>query len=78
MLVGAVFDAWTDFDRVLDGIDAAAATQRAEDGAGSSLAWTLAHVTELVDSWINVRFQGFDGHPLIGQPQFRAGQRHRR
>ena len=44
MLVGAVFDAWADFDRALAGLDAAEALGRAEDGAGSSFAWTLAHV----------------------------------
>ena len=73
MLVGAVFDAWDDLDRALDGLGPAEALLRWEDGTGSSFAWTLAHVTELVDSWINVRFQGLPAHPLIGQSQFRAG-----
>ena len=72
-LVGAVFDAWDDFDRALDGIDSVAALQRWEGGNGSSFAWTLAHATELVESWINRRFQEIPAHPLIGQPQFRAG-----
>lgn len=73
MIVGTVFDAWGDLDRTLAGLSEAEALRRWEDGAGSSFAWTLAHVTELVDSWINVRFQGLPAHPLIGQPQFRAG-----
>jgi hypothetical protein len=72
-LVGAVFDAWDDLDRALDGIDSAVALHRWEDGNGSSFAWTLAHATELVDSWINCRFQDLPAHQLIGQPQFRAG-----
>jgi hypothetical protein len=73
MVVGAVFDAWDDLDRALDGLGPAEALLRWEDGAGSSFAWTLAHVTELIDSWINVRFQGLPAHPLISLPPFRAG-----
>jgi hypothetical protein len=72
-LVGSVFDAWDDLDRALDGIDSAVALHRWEDGTGSSFAWTLVHATELVDSWINRRFQDLPAHQLIGQPQFRAG-----
>lgn len=41
--------------------------------AGQFDRWTLAHVTELVDSWINGRFQGRPADPLIGQGRFRAG-----
>jgi hypothetical protein len=72
-LVGAVFDAWDDLDRALDGIDPAAALRRWGGGNGSAFAWTLAHATELVDNWINRRFQDLPAHPLIGQPHFRAG-----
>lgn len=73
MLVGAVFDAWADLDRALAGLGPTEALLRWEDGDGSSFAWTLAHVTELIDSWLNVRFQGLPAHPVISQSQFRAG-----
>ncbi len=73
LLIGAVFDAWDDVDRALAGLEPAVLVERAEDGQGSSFAWTYAHVTELVDSWINGRFQGLPVQALIGQPQFRAG-----
>ncbi len=36
-------------------------------------AWTLAHVTQQVDSWVNVRFRGRAPHPLISHERFRMG-----
>ncbi|MPZ15012.1 MAG: hypothetical protein GEU73_11415 [Chloroflexi bacterium] len=35
--------------------------------------WTLAHVTNTIDAWINVRFQGRAPHALISQERFRIG-----
>jgi len=70
-LVGLVFEAWKDLDRVLEGLDAQDLVQNFD--GGSSFAWTLAHVTNQVDAWINVRFQGREPHDLIGQDRFRIG-----
>ncbi len=70
-LVGLLFEAWKDTDRVLAGLDPAEAI-RPLDG-GSSAAWTAAHVANQVDAWINVRFQRLTPHKLIGQALFRAG-----
>jgi hypothetical protein len=40
---------------------------------GSSIAWTLAHVTHGVDSWFNVRFQGMQPHQLYAGGRFLFG-----
>ena len=58
-------------DRVLDGLAPAEAVENFD--GGSSFAWTLAHVTNQVDAWINVRFQRQAPHKLIGQERFRFG-----
>jgi len=68
-LVFLLFDAWDDLDRVYKGLSAEDAVQRAD---GSSFAWTLAHTTNQLDM-INVRLQGLDAHPLLGQERFRFG-----
>ncbi len=65
-----LFDAWEDLDRVYNGLLAEDAVQRAD---GSSFAWTLAHSTNQLDTWVNARFQGLDPHPLLGQERFRFG-----
>ena len=65
-----LFDAWDDLDRVYAGLSAEDAVQRAD---GSAFAWTLAHTTNQLDTWINVRFQGIEPHPLLGQERFRFG-----
>ncbi|MFN8531928.1 MAG: NUDIX domain-containing protein [Dehalococcoidia bacterium] len=69
--VGLVFEAWRDLDRCYDGVTPEFATQRID--GGSSLAWTLAHVTNQVDAWINVRFQQLAPHPLLGEAHWRIG-----
>ncbi len=51
-LVGLVFEAWNDIDRVSDELGPAQAI--AQTDGRSSFAWTVAHVTNQVDSWINV------------------------
>lgn len=70
-LVGLVFEAWNDVDRVLAGVDASAATRQVD--GGSSFAWTLAHLGQQVDAWLNVRLFGHPPHPLIGQDRWRMG-----
>ena len=70
-LVGLLFEAWKDMDRVLAGLDSEEVA-RPLDG-GSSFAWTAGHVANQVDAWINARFQGRAAHELIGQARFRVG-----
>ena len=69
--VGLVLLAWSDIDRVVEGLTEDEA-QKQWDG-GSSFAWTFGHVSSQVDSWINVRFLGRDPDPLLSQPDFAYG-----
>lgn len=69
-LVALLYEAFDELDRSLSGLTAAEAVA---GGEGSSFAWTLAHTTNQVDTWINARFQKLDPHPLIGQREFRVG-----
>ena len=70
-LAGLLFDAWQDMDRVLDGVSTKDALEMLD--GGSSFAWTLAHATNQVDAWINVRFQQRAPHEYIGLERFRIG-----
>ncbi len=69
-IIGAVFDAWDDLDRVTAGMSAAEATAGEH---GSSYAWTVAHLANQVDGWVNVRFAGADPDPLVGLERYRFG-----
>jgi uncharacterized damage-inducible protein DinB len=62
---------WTDLDHAVEGLSLEEATAR-YDG-GSSIAWTVGHVTNMVDSWLNVRFQGLSPDPVISNARFRTG-----
>ena len=70
-LVGLLFEAWNDLDRVLEGLGRDDAIRNLDEG--SSFAWTLAHTTNQVDAWINVRFQHTEPHELLGLRRFRVG-----
>ncbi len=70
-LVGLVFEAWGDMDRVLAGLTLEEMSTR-WDG-GSSFAWTLAHATNMLDALVNVRFLHLAPHALIGLARFRIG-----
>lgn len=70
-LIGLIYESWKDFDRVLDGLATEQALARQE--GESSFAWTLAHVTNHVDRWINVIAQGMLPHPDVGKQGFRFG-----
>ena len=70
-LVGLLFDAWSELDRVVDGLTPEVALE-ALDG-GSSFAWTVAHVSNVLDISINVRFLKADPHPYLGKNEFRMG-----
>ena len=66
-----MYQSWSDLDHALNGLPFETAT--ISHDAGSSIAWTVGHVTNMVDAWLNVRFQGLPPHPVIGQPSFRTG-----
>ena len=70
-LVGLVIEGWDELDRVLDGLDAADATRQVD--GGSSFAWTLGHVTNQLDSWVNVRLQHGAPHPVLEEARWRFG-----
>ena len=70
-LVSLMYQSWDDLDRAVGGLSAAEATAR-HDGE-SSIAWTVGHVTNMVDSWLVVKFQGLPPHPVISDPVFRTG-----
>ncbi len=70
-LVLLAYEAWDDLDRAVAELGPEDATTRRH--GGSSIAWTVAHVTQMLDSWINTNFQEFPRHPVIGDPRFRTG-----
>jgi len=69
-VVGALLDAFTDLGRVLEGMSAEEAIA---GEAGSTYAWTVAHLANQVDSWINVRFAHEAPHPLVSADRYRFG-----
>ena len=70
-LIALMYESWADLDRAISGLTPEEAMAR-HDG-GSSIAWTVGHLTHMLDSWIVVRFQGLPPHPVISQPRFRTG-----
>jgi hypothetical protein len=66
-----VYQAWSDLDEAVAGLTPEQATDR-RDGQ-SAIAWTVGHVSQQVDSWLNMRLQGLPPHPLIRDPRFRTG-----
>ncbi|MCZ6614690.1 MAG: DinB family protein [Chloroflexi bacterium] len=70
-LIGLLFGAWNDLDRVLDGLDPAEAVKQSD--GGSSYAWTVAHLANQVDSWANVRIGRKSPHDYMSQERFRFG-----
>ena len=70
-LVLFLYESWKYLDQSIEGLTQEEATTQ-YDG-GSSIAWTIGHVTTMVDSWINTNFQGLPPHPFISGPKFRIG-----
>ena len=66
-----LYESWSLLDDAVAGLALEEATTR-HDG-GSSIAWTIGHVTTMVDSWINVNFQGLPPHPFLAGDRFRNG-----
>jgi hypothetical protein len=70
-LVLLTYESWSNLDSALEGLTDEEATTRHE--GGSSIAWSVAHVTTMVDSWLNVKFQQLPPNPVISNPDFRFG-----
>src|SRR5688572_22981668 len=66
-----VYQAWSDLDHAVAGLTPEQAAER-HDGQ-SAIAWTLGHVSQQVDSWLNMRLQGLPRHPLLADPRFATG-----
>lgn len=69
-ILGPLYDAWEDFDRVLAGLVREDAMR---SDYGSAIAWTAGHCANQVDSLINVRLAALAPHPLVSQQRFRVG-----
>ncbi len=70
-LVALLYETWKDFDRVIDGLDTAQAIERHQ--GGSSFAWTVAHIGNQIDLWVNVWLAGGEPHPYLSKREFRFG-----
>jgi len=69
--VSLLYESWADLDLAIGGLTPEQATERAD--GGSCIAWAVAHVTQMLDSFVVVRFLGLARHPVIGDPAFRTG-----
>ena len=70
-LIALMYQSWDDLDRAVSGLSPDEATMRHDGDSG--IAWTVGHVTHMLDSWVVVRSHGLSPHPLISQPMFRTG-----
>ena len=70
-LAGMVREAWADLDRVVEGLTREDAEHRLPNA--SAISWTVAHCTHMVDSWLNVNFQGTSPHPSLNGDNLREG-----
>ena len=65
------YQSWRDLDQATAGLTVAEALEQ-RDGQ-SAIAWTVGHVSQQIDSWLNVRIQGLAPHPGVSGPRFRTG-----
>ena len=70
-IAAMVLEAWTDLDQAVADLPPEDAERRI--GSASPISWTVAHCTHMVDSWLNVNFQGAEPHPFINGDAFRKG-----
>ena len=70
-LVAMVREAWRDLGRVVADLEQKDAERRLPNA--SPISWTVAHCTHMVDSWLNVRFQGTSPHPSLNGDALRKG-----
>lgn len=68
---GMVLEAWKDLDRVTTSLAAQDAERRI--GTASPISWSVAHLSEQIDRWLNSLFQGLDPHSFVSQDHFRFG-----
>ena len=66
-----VYQSWSDLDLAVAGLTDEQATERPD--RQSAIAWTVGHVSQQVDSWLNMRLQGLPRHPLLADPCFATG-----
>lgn len=69
--VGFLYESLDELNRTIAGLSKAQAEVR--PGGANSIAWTAAHVTQVLESWIVGRFIGLPRHPLLSDPAFGAG-----
>lgn len=62
-LIALVYAAWDDLERVINGLSVEDAIRTPE--GQSAIAWSVAHITNQVDSWLNVRFAGHIPNPIL-------------
>ena len=70
-LIGFLVQSWDDLDLGVAGLSTEEMEARID--GGSSFGWTVGHVTNMVDSFFNARFQTLPPHPVISQQRFRIG-----
>jgi hypothetical protein len=70
-IVGLVVEGWAELDRVLEGLSREDATRQVD--GGSSFAWTLAHLSNQLDTWVNVRLQHLPQNPVFDVPGWGFG-----
>jgi hypothetical protein len=70
-LILLMYQSWADLDSAVEGLAPDQATTQCD--GGSSIAWTVGHVTTQIDSWLNARFQGLPSHPIFDRAIFRTG-----
>ena len=70
-LAGMVLEAWRDLDRAVADLSREDAERRLPNA--SPISWTVAHCTHMVDSWLNVNFQGTSPHPSLNGDSLREG-----
>lgn len=69
--IALLLNAWRDLDQAIEDVTTEDILRQID--GGSSIAWTIAHVTYVVDSWINVRFQGLELDAVTANPRFGFG-----
>ncbi|TAK24075.1 MAG: DinB family protein [Chloroflexota bacterium] len=71
LLAPLLYQAWSDLDRAIVGLSDAQMIER-PDGP-SAFAWTVAHVSQQVDSWLNARFQHMAPGPILSHRAYYSG-----
>src|SRR5437667_7181696 len=66
-----VIESWAELGRVIDGLSSQDALRQVHDG--SSFAWTLAHLGQQLDSWINERLAHHEPEPFFQDERWRMG-----